>query len=94
MDLKGIIFMNGEETILKFKLGEIVIPTSAKERGLAAGPNKVIGLQLNGYIVIQPIGSHRRLLVETKDYEIFEGEVIDADNGTNAFPPGWGIKSL
>ena len=78
----------------KFRIGEIVVPTVAKEAGFPVGPSEVIGLQLNGYIIIQPLGTNRRLLVEVKDYEKFEGEVVKPDGQNNAFPPGWGIKTL
>ena len=78
----------------KFKLGEMVIPTMPKEMGLPVGPSEVMGIQLNGYVWIQPLGTPRRLLVDSEDYEKFEGEVISPIDGNTAFPPGWGIKAM
>jgi hypothetical protein len=66
----------------KFKLGEIIVPTMAKEMGLPVGPSKVTAIQLDGYIQIEPVGTgvHRRQLVEAKDYERFEKETIQSNN--------------
>ena len=71
------MFMSGEENMFKFRLGEVVVPTMPKEANLPVGPSEVTGLQLDGYMVIQPIGTPHRLLVESKDYEIFEEEVLE-----------------
>lgn len=78
----------------KFKLGEIVVPAMAKELDLPVGPSRVIAIQLGGYIQIRPIGTHRRLLVEAKDYERFEGEISESDDGTSAFPSWRRAESL
>jgi len=66
----------------KFKLGEIVVPTTPLERGLPVGPSEVTAIQLGGYIEIQPIGAstHRRQLVEAKDYERHKEEANEPDN--------------
>jgi len=78
----------------KFKIGESIVPTLAKEMGIPVGPSEVIAIQLDGYIQIQPIGTHRRHLVEVKDYEIYNEEVIKSNNEGDAFPAGWGIEEL
>ena len=78
----------------KFKLGEFVVPTMPKEMGLPAGPSKVIALQLRGYIQVQPVGTSHRLVVKAEDYERCEEEVIEPDDTSPAYPPGWGIKEL
>ena len=64
----------------KFKGGDIVVPILAREMGIPVGPCKVTAIQLGGCIEIQPIGTHRRHLVEAKDYERFNEETIKSDN--------------
>jgi len=78
----------------KFKLGEFVVPTMPKEMGLPVGPSKVIGLQLRGYIQIQPVGTQRRLVVKAEDYERCQEEIVETSSTADAHPPGWGIKAL
>ncbi len=78
----------------KFKIGDIVVPAAAQNAGLPVGPSRVTGLQLRGYVVIQPLGTPRRLLVEAKDYEKFEGDISEFGEENIATPPGWGIKAL
>ena len=78
----------------KFKIGDKIVPTLAKEMGIPVGPSKVTAIQLDGYIEIQPIGTHRRHLVEDKDYEIYNEEDIESHNQGDAFPPGRGTKAL
>jgi hypothetical protein len=62
--------------------------------GIPVGPSKVTAIQLDGYIEIQPIGTHRRHLVEDKDYERYNEEDAEPNNQGDAFPTGWGIKAL
>ena len=66
----------------KFKLGDIIVPTLAREMGIPVGPSKVTAIQLNGYVQIEPLGTgaHRRELVEAKYYERFEEEVEQSNN--------------
>jgi len=64
----------------KFKLGDMVRPILAKEMGVPIGISEVTALQLNGYIQIEPMGTHRRLLVEDKYYELCEEEAQRPDN--------------
>ena len=66
----------------KFKLGDLVVPSMAKEMGLPVGPSEVTAIQLGGYIQIEPLGAptHRRHLVQAKDYERFEEEIESSDN--------------
>jgi hypothetical protein len=64
----------------KFKIGDKIVPTLAKEMGIPVGPSKVTAIQLNGYVEIQPIGTHRRHLVEDKDYERYNEEVEQSNN--------------
>ena len=66
----------------KFKLGELVVPTLAREMDIPVGPSKVTAIQLGGYIQIEPIGTptYRRELVEAKYYERFEEEAEQSDN--------------
>ena len=64
----------------KFRLGDMVTPILAREMGVPVGISKVTALQLNGYIQIEPMGTHRRLLVEAKHYELCKEEVKRADN--------------
>ena len=78
----------------KFKIGDKIVPTLAKEMGIPVGPSKVTAIQLDGYIEIQPIGTHRRHLVEDKDYERYNEEDAEPNNQGDAFPTGWGIKAL
>jgi hypothetical protein len=78
----------------KFKIGDKIVPTVAKEMGIPVGPSKVTAIQLDGYIEIQPIGTHRRHLVEDKDYERYNEEDAEPNNQGDAFPTGWGIKAL
>ena len=78
----------------KFKIGDKIVPTVAKEMGIPVGPSKVTAIQLDGYIEIQPIGTHRRHLVEDKDYERYNEEDIEPNNQGDAFPAGWGSKVL
>tara|TARA_Y100000310_G_scaffold260797_1_gene269890 strand:- start:422 stop:664 length:243 start_codon:yes stop_codon:yes gene_type:complete len=61
----------------KFKLGEMVVLATAQEAGSTPDPSVVTALQLNGYIQIQPVGTSHRLLVEAKDYERFEEEIVE-----------------
>jgi hypothetical protein len=88
MASKDIMSMSGEN--FKFKLGELVVPSMPKEMGLPVGPSKVTAIQLGGYIQIEPIGTRpwRRELVEAKDYERFEGEVVQSDDNNTAPPSG------
>jgi hypothetical protein len=78
----------------KFKIGDKIVPTLAKEMGIPVGPSKVTAIQLNGYVEIQPIGTHRRHLVEDKDYELYDEEAIKSNNEGDAFPAGWGTEEL
>ena len=78
----------------KFKLGDIIVPTLAREMGIPVGPSEVTALQLNGYVQIQPIGTHRRHLVRSKDYEIYNEEAIQPNDDAPALPAGWGIEEL
>ena len=78
----------------KFKLGEFVVPVLARQMGIPVGPSEVTAIQLDGYIQIHPIGTHRRCLVEAKDYEIYDEEVIKSGIEGDAFPAGWGIEEL
>ena len=66
----------------KFKLGELVVPTLAREMDLPVGPSEVTAIQLGGYIQIEPIGTgeHRRELVKAKHYERFEEETEQSNN--------------
>ena len=66
----------------KFKLGDIIVPTLAREMGIPVGPSKVTAIQLNGYVQIEPLGTaaHRRELVEAKYYERFEEEAEQSNN--------------
>ena len=66
----------------KFKLGELVVPTQAKEYGFPVGPSEVTAIQLDGYIQIEPVGTnrHRRQLVQAKHYERFEEETEQSNN--------------
>lgn len=64
----------------KFKLGDMVIPRLAREMGVPVGVSKVTALQLDGYIQIEPHGTHRRLLVEDKHYELCEEEARRPDS--------------
>ena len=93
-DLKGIIFMSGKKSNFKFQIGDLVVPTVAKEMGPDKGPSKVTGLQLNGYVIIEPIGTACRLLVEAKDYEKFEGEVGELNDQNTPIPSWWGTAPL
>jgi hypothetical protein len=86
--LKDIMFMSGKKSDFKFKLGDIVVPTFPNESARPVGPSKVTGLQLNGYVVIEPLGTPHRHLVEAKDYERFEGQVVEADDGNPSPPSG------
>ncbi len=72
----------------KFRLGDQIVPTLAREMGIPIGPSTVTALQLDGYVEITPIGTHRRHLVESKDYEIYKEEVGEPDNKGYAFPTG------
>ena len=58
----------------KFKIGDVIVPILAREMDIPVGPSEVTAIQLGGYVQIQPIGTHRRHLVETKDYERYEEE--------------------
>ena len=78
----------------KFKIGDKIVPSLAKEMGIPVGPSKVTAIQLDGYVEIQPIGTHRRHLVEDKDYERYNEEDIEPNNQGDAFPAGWGSKVL
>ena len=78
----------------KFKIGDKIVPSVAKEMGIPVGPSKVTAIQLGGYVEIQPIGTHRRHLVEDKDYEIYNEEDIAPNNQGDAVPPGRGIEAL
>jgi len=73
----------------KFKLGEIIVPTLAREMGIPVGPSKVTAIQLDGYVQIEPvgIGAHRRELVEAKYYERFQEETEQSDNQDNDQTP-------
>ena len=64
----------------KFKLGDTIVPTLAREMGIPVGPSIVTALQLDGVVQIQPIGTHRRHLVESKDYELYKKEAVPSDN--------------
>ena len=78
----------------KFKLGEYIVPSLAREMGIPVVPSKVTAIQLDGYVQILPIGTHRRHLVEVKDYEKYEEEVVEPENRGTAFPAGCGIEEL
>ena len=64
----------------KFKLGDVIVPTLAREMGIPVEPSEVTAIQLNGYVEIQPVGALGRHLVEAKDYERFEEETVKPDN--------------
>jgi Na+-transporting NADH:ubiquinone oxidoreductase subunit NqrF len=66
----------------KFKIGDKIVPTLAKEMGIPVGPSEVTAIQLGGYVQIEPVGTgaHRRELVEAKYYERFEEEAEQPDN--------------
>ena len=78
----------------KFKIGDKVVPTLAKEMGVPVGASKVTAIQLGGYVEIQPIGTHRRHLVEDKDYERYNEEDVESDNQRDAFSTGRGTEAL
>jgi len=64
----------------KFKLGEYIVPSLAREMGIPVGASKVTAIHLSGYIEIRPVGTNRRHVVESKDYEKYEEEVVESDN--------------
>jgi len=66
----------------KFKIGDKIVPTLAKEMGIPVGPSEVTAIQLGGYVQIEPVGTgvRRRELVEAKYYERFEEEAEQPDN--------------
>jgi hypothetical protein len=64
----------------KFKLGDIIVPTLAREMGASAEPSEVTAIQLGGYIQIQPIGTTHRHLVESKYYERLKKETVKPDS--------------
>ncbi len=78
----------------KFKLGDMVTPILAREMGVSVGISKVTALQLNGYIQIEPMGTHRRILVEDKHYELCEEETQRHDNKDTDIPPRRGTETL
>ena len=78
----------------KFKIGDSIVPTLAKEMGIPVGPSKITAIQLDGCIEIQPIGTHRRHLVEDKDYELYDEEVINSNNEGDALLTGRGTEKL
>ncbi len=78
----------------KFRLGDKIVPILAREMGIPVGPSTVTALQLDGYIEIAPIGTCRRHLVESKDYEIYKEEDSEPDNQGYAFPTRWRTEKL
>ena len=94
MDVARCVAICGGSMSFKFKIGDKIVPTLAQEMGIPVGPSKVTALQLDGYVEIQPIGTHRRHLVEDKDYERYNEEDIEPNNQGDAFSTGWGIKAL
>ena len=94
MDVARCVAICGGSMSFKFKIGDKIVPTLAKEMGIPVGPSKVTAIQLGGYVEIQPIGTHRRHLVEDKDYERYNEEDIEPNNQGDAFPAGWGSKVL
>ncbi len=82
MDVSGFVALCGGSMSFKFKLGDLVVPTLAREMGIPVGPSEVMAIQLGGYIQIEPLGAptHRRELVEDKYYERFEEETEQSNN--------------
>ena len=80
----------GGSMSFKFKLGEVIVPSLAREMGIPVGPSKVTAIQLDGYVQIEPMGTgeHRRHLVEAKYYERFEEEVEPSNNQDTEAPSG------
>ena len=78
----------------KFKIGDSIVPTLAKEMGVPVGPSEVTALQLDGYVEIQPIGTYHRHLVEDKDYELYDEEVINSNNEGDALLTGRRTEKL
>ena len=78
----------------KFKIGDKIVPTLAKEMGVPVGPSEVTALQLDGYVEIQPIGTYHRHLVEDKDYELYDEEVINSNNEGDALLTGRRTEKL
>lgn len=78
----------------KFKIGDSIVPTLAKEMGIPVGPSKITALQLDGYVEIQPIGTHRRHLVKEKDYERYNEEDLESNNQGDAFLAGQRTEKL
>jgi len=64
----------------KFKLGEIIVPSGEAPASVdaPAAPSEVIAIQLNGYIRVQVVGTHKKILVRAEDYEICEDETLVA----------------
>ena len=79
---------------LKFKLGDTIVPILAREMGISVGPCEVTALQLGDYVEIRPIGTYYRHMVEAKDYEKYDEEVIEFDIEDNTLSPGQRIKEL
>ena len=88
MGVSGRLEKHGGSMSFKFKIGDIIVPILARQMNIPVGPSEVTAIQLGGYVQIQPIGTHRRHLVEVKDYEIYDEEVIKSDNEDDAFPAG------
>jgi len=94
MDVAGCVAICGGSMSFKFKIGDVIVPILARQMGIPVGPSEVTAIQLSGVIQIQPIGTHRRHLVEVKDYEIYDEDVIKSTNEGDAFPTRWGTKEL
>jgi hypothetical protein len=94
MDVARCVAICGGGMSFKFKIGDVIVPILARQMGIPVGPSKVTAIQLSGVVQIQPIGTHRRHLVEVKDYEVYDEEVIKSNNEGDAFPAGRGIKEL
>ena len=94
MDVARRVAICGGRMSFKFKIGEIIVPILARQLGIPVGPSEVTAIQLGGVIQIQPIGTHRRHLVEVKDYELYDEEVIKSTNEGDAFAAGWGTEKL
>lgn len=88
MDVSGHVEICGVRVSFKFQLGEIVVRRPvAEQENLHPQPSKVVAIQLGGYIQVQPIGTLRKLLVNSNDYERFEEETLEFHYQDNEIPP-------
>ena len=59
----------------KFRLGDVVVPSGeTSSRDLPSKPAEVIAIQLRGFIRIKFLNENGGLLVESKDYELWNQE--------------------